>query len=169
MKLRVGVIVGIVLAAALFRVLPHPANVTPIAAMALFAGAHLEDRRLAWLVPFAALLVSDLVLGLHQTLPFVYLAFGLTVLIGTWLGTRRRAGAILGASLMSSTLFYLVTNFGAWLAHDMYPRTADGLMAAYAAGVPFFRNGLFGDLFFTALFFGGFYLAQRRLPQLRAA
>lgn len=169
MKLRVAVIVGIVLAAAVFRLMPHPPNVTPIAAMALFAGAQFADRRLAWLVPFAALLLSDLALGLHSTMPFVYIAFALTVAMGLWLRNHVRPGAVLGASLMSSTLFYLITNFGAWLSHDMYPRSLDGLMAAYAAGVPFFRNGLFGDLFFVALFFGGFYLAQRRLPQLRQA
>lgn len=169
MKLRLGIIIGIIAAAALFRLLPHPPNVTPVAAMALFAGAHLSDRRLAFTIPFAALFLSDLLLGFHATMPFVYAGFALTVMLGLWLGRRLQAPTVLGGALAGSVLFFLLTNFGSWLVSDLYPRSLEGLMAAYAAGLPFFRNSLLGDLFFTALFFGGLHLADRRIPRLRQA
>lgn len=167
MNPRLATLIGILIVAALFRILPHPPNVAPIAAMALFAGAYFSDRKLAFILPFAALLVSDLVIGFHSTMLFVYAAFAITVVMGVWLQDRRRPLPILGAALGSSVLFFLVTNFGAWLSHGMYPLTVEGLMAAYTAGIPFFRNSLIGDLLFVALFFGGFSLAERYLPALR--
>ena len=167
MNPRLATLIGILLVAALFRVLPHPPNVAPIAAMALFAGAYFTDRKLALILPFAALLLSDLVIGFHSTMVFVYAAFAATVGIGLLLQTRRRVLPIAGAALGSSVLFFLVTNFGSWLSHGMYPLTGEGLMAAYTAGIPFFRNTLIGDLAFVALFFGGFALAERYIPALR--
>ncbi|MDD3517788.1 MAG: hypothetical protein PHQ14_05530 [Chromatiales bacterium] len=165
---RLLALIGIVLLAALSRLLPHPPNVTPIAAMALFAGAAFADRRLAFGVPLAAMLLSDLLLGLHATLAFVYAGFVLTVLIGMRLHERRTVMRVGVAAFAASVLFFLITNFGSWLAHGMYPRTGEGLLMAYTAGLPFFRNSLFGDLFFTALIFGGFYLIERRFPSLQS-
>lgn len=167
MNPRLATLIGILLVAALFRVLPHPPNVAPIAAMALFAGAYFTDRKLAFVLPFAALLLSDLVLGFHSSMVFVYGAFAATVVMGLALQAHRRPLPILGAALGSSVLFFVVTNFGAWLSHDMYPKTIEGLMAAYTAGIPFFRNTVAGDLLFVALFFGGFALAERYIPALR--
>ncbi|HDP89255.1 MAG TPA: hypothetical protein ENN42_04755 [Thioalkalivibrio sp.] len=167
MNPRLATLIGILIVAALFRILPHPPNVAPIAAMALFAGAYFTDRKLAFVLPFAALVISDLVIGFHSTMLFVYAAFAITVVMGFWLQSRRRALPILGAALGSSVLFFLVTNFGAWLSHGMYPLNAEGLMAAYTAGIPFFRNTLIGDLLFVVLFFGGFSLAERYIPALR--
>jgi hypothetical protein len=166
MNPRLATVLALIVAAALFRLVPHAWNVTPIAAMALFAGAHLQDRRLAFAIPLGAMLLSDLVLGLHWTMVFVYAAFALTVLMGMGLRGRPAPLSVLGAALASSVAFFLITNFGAWLGHGMYPQTLEGLAAAYAAGVPFFRNTLTGDLAFTALLFGGFALAQRHLPWL---
>lgn len=167
MNLRVATIVAIVIAVAAFRLVPHPWNVTPVMAMALFGGASLDDRRLAFLIPLGAMLVSDLVLGFHSTMPFVYGALVATVLIGGWLRHHMRPVTVMGSALAGSILFFLVTNFGSWLTHDMYPLTAEGLWAAYVAGIPFFRNMVVGDLVFAALLFGGFHLAERRFPVLR--
>lgn len=167
MNPRLAMLVAILLAAAAFRLFPHPPNVTPIAAMALFGGVFLQDRRLAFVIPLSALMLSDLVLGFHSSMIFVYSAFAMTVLIGIMVRGHRSTSMIIGAALTSSLLFFFLSNFGAWLGHAQYPQTFSGLMAAYTAGIPFFRNTLIGDLFFTALFFGGFYLAQQRIPQLR--
>lgn len=160
----------LILVLATFRLLPHPPNVTPIAAMALFAGVYLADHRLAFLVPLAALFVSDLVLGLHDTMLFTYAGLALTVAIGlglrehTWGRVRSRPYrfmAILLAALAGSVVFFLLTNLGAWLSHDLYPKTGAGLWMAYAAGLPFFRNSLIGDLGFTLLAFTGHWLSDR--------
>ena len=78
-------------------------------------------------------------------------------------GTR-----VLGYSLAGSVLFFLVTNFSAWIGSTMYPQNAAGLMAAYIAGIPFFQGTLLGTLFYSALLFGGFSLLRQRVPALRA-
>lgn len=166
MNTRLITLISIISAIALFRLLPHPPNVSPVAAMALFGGAYFSDRRVAFLVPFLALLLSDLLLGLHDTMVFVYAGFALTVVIGIWAGGRLNAGRIVTAILASSLLFFLITNFGAWLTSGLYPLTAEGLVQAYVAGIPFLQNSLIGNAAFTALLFGGFALLQRRVPAL---
>jgi hypothetical protein len=165
MNPRLLTIVALIFAAAALRLIPHPANVAPIAALALFAGSYLEDRRLAFAVPFGALLLSDLVLGLYPGLVFVYAGFALSVCIGFAL-RKRSVGRIAAGTLASALVFFLVTNFGAWLTLPMYPKTPDGLLAAYVAGIPFLRNALAGDALYAVLLFGGFALAERRLHRL---
>jgi len=166
---RIVALVAAILCAALFRLVPHPPNFTPIAAMALFSGAYLPRRALAFAAPLAALLLSDLVLGFHAGMVFVYGSVALTVVIGWWVSRRRSALRIAGAAVAASVLFYVVTNFGTWLLTDMYPKTLAGLAGCYVAAIPFFQNTLAGDLFFAAVLFGGFALAERAIPQLREA
>jgi hypothetical protein len=167
MRTRLITLSIIVFSIALFRLLPHPPNVSPIAAMALFGGVYFADRRLAFLLPFAALLLSDLLIGLHDTMLYVYAGFALTVLIGFYIRSKLSATRIAAAAVFSSMLFFALTNFGVWLTSGMYPATAAGLMQAYVAGIPFLQNSLLGNLVFTALMFGGFALLQQRYRVLR--
>lgn len=160
-------IITLIFAAAASRLFPHPPNVTPIAAMALFGGAYFADRRLAFVVPFAALFLSDLVLGLHSQMPAVYLGFCLVVCIGFLLRGRTRALPVAAATLGGSVVFFLVSNFGVWATGAWYPKTAAGLGACYVAAIPFFRNTLLGDAFYTALLFSVFALAEKRYSALR--
>lgn len=157
---------ALVLAAAAARLIPHPWNVSPVAAMALFAGAQYGSRSVALAVPLAAMLLSDALLGFHSTMPFVYGALALTVLLGRRLRIQSVDGRLIGASLASSVLFFLVTNAGVWLMEGLYPLTANGLWACYAAGIPFFRWTLLGDLAYSAVFFGALQLACRAFPRL---
>ena len=116
-----------------------------------------------------ALLLSDLVLGFYDGMLVQYAATALAV-ADRLAGARRAAHAcsrIGGAALASAILFFVVTNFGVWLSSGMYPPTLAGLAACYVAAIPFFQNTLAGDLFFAALLFGGFALAERALPALR--
>lgn len=158
-----------ILAAAGLRLLPHPPNFTPIAAMALFGGATFGDVRVAFLVPLAAMALSDAVLGFHALAPLVYGAFALIVLIGISIRRRRTLPWITLGALGGSVIFFLVTNFNfaIWGPHVLYPKTWAGMLAAYAAAVPFFRNTLLGDLTYTALLFGGFALLERSVPAMR--
>ena len=162
MKAKLMTLTVIIFTIAFFRILPHPANVSPVAAMALFGGACFADRRVALIIPFLALLLSDLVIGFHDTMVFVYASFALTMGIGYWIRDRQNVMTIASAAIGSSVLFFLVTNFGAWLSHAMYPMTAQGLVQSYAAGLPFFQNTLLCNLFFSAVLFGGFALLQKR-------
>jgi hypothetical protein len=159
---RNTVIVCIILAAAASRLLPHPPNFTPIAAMALFSAAHFRDRRVAFFVPLAAMFLSDLVLGLHALIPVIYGSFALIVCIGFWLRRRSTIARIATASLAGSVLFFLVTNFACAL-----PRSLQGLADCYVAGIPFVWNTLLGDSFYNTVLFGGFAVAAQAFPRLR--
>jgi hypothetical protein len=164
---RLVALISVILAASLSRLLPHPPNMTSVAAVALFGGAYFSDRRLAFLVPLAALFLSDLFLGFYGHMEVQYLSFALIVCIGLWLEKDRSVLKIAAAALASSVLFFLLTNFGVWAFASLYPRTLAGLMDCYIAAIPFFRNTLQGDLLYTAILFGGFALLERRFSVLR--
>ena len=155
----------IVLAAAL-RIAPHPWNFTPVGTMALFAGALIRDRRLAFLFPLLALFAGDL-FGLHKLMFVVYASFLVNVAIGLWLRDRRTIARISLATLLGAIQFFLITNFAVWQFLSGFPRTASGLLACYIAGIPFFWNTLAGDAFYAALLFGSFALAERFVPALQ--
>ncbi len=166
---RFAIIAGLILASAASRLLPHQPNFTPIGAVALFGGACLADRRLAFLVPLAAMFLSDLVLGLHRGMPVVYLCFGLVVCLGFRLRCHRRPLPVAAAAVAGALQFYLVTNFGVWSHGKLYPLTLDGLAACYVAALPFLQNMLLGNLGYAALLFGGLALAERQFPTVREA
>ena len=164
---RLIALLSAIAAAAALRIVPHPPNFTPIGAMALFSGVYLRRRPLALVAPFAAMLLSDSVIGFHSGIPFVYASFALIVLLGWSAISRIAVLPIAGATIASSVLFFIITNFGTWLLGGIYPHTWAGLGACYIAAIPFFQNTLAGDLFYAALLFGGFALAEHFLPRLR--
>jgi hypothetical protein len=173
------VLAVMILLAALSRLLPHPPNFSPVEAIALFGGAYFASRAWALLVPLAAMLVSDLVLagmlgssyaGYIGGISFwtVYACIALSTVLGFGLRGKVGGARLLGYSLAGSVLFFVATNFGAWLASPFYPQTAAGLGAAYVAGIPFFQWTVLGTLAYAAILFGGFALLRRRMPALRA-
>lgn len=166
-KPRLLILVLMILAAAASRVIPHPPNVASIAAVALFGGAYLPNKRLALIVPLAALFLSDLILGFYRHMEIVYGSFLLVVCLGFWLQTKRSALRIAAAALASSVIFFVITNFGVWAVGSLYPKTAGGLLACYVAAIPFFQNTLVGDALYTAVLFGGFALVEKLFPVLR--
>ena len=157
---RFATLVGMIVAAAAFRMLPHPPNFSPIAALALFGGAHFTDKRAAFLVPLAAMFLGDLVLGLHALIPIIYGCFALVTCFGFLLRDHGSPGRIVVLTLGSSVMFFTVTNFAVWAFSDMYPKSSAGLAACYAAALPFFQNTVAGDLVFSSILFGGMALAE---------
>lgn len=151
--------VAIIVFAVGARLLPHPPNMVPITALALFGGVYL-GKKYALLVPLIALFVSDVFLGFHNLMLFVYGSFLLTGIIGLWLRKHKKLGFIVAGALVSSILFFAITNFGVWVAGNMYPHTLTGLVESYTLAIPFFRNSLIGDLGYTGLFFGGYELVS---------
>ena len=147
-------IFAIIILAVVARLIPHPPNFAPIGGLALFSGSHFK-KKVALIIPLTAMLISDLFLGFHNTIIYVYASFFLTVLIGRLIKNNRWQSLAL-ASLASSVLFFLITNFGVWLSYSMYPKTIDGLFQSYLMGLPFFRNTLLSDFFYTFSFFYGF-------------
>ena len=167
MRAKIITLVAIIFGIAMFRLLPHPPNVSPVAAMALFGGATFADKRMAFIVPFLALLLSDLIIGLHDTMLFVYAGFAVTVFIGIKIQKSITLSHVAASAVGASVLFFLLTNLGAWATSGLYPFSMNGLMQAYAAGIPFFQNSLLGNLVFTAVLFGGFALLRNRFFSLR--
>jgi hypothetical protein len=165
---RLAALFSAIVAAAALRLVPHPPNFSPIDAMALFSGAYLGRRWVAFAAPLSALLLSDLVIGFYHGMATVYATVALVVAIGWSLSSRRSPLRIAGAAVAGSVTFFLITNFGMWLFSGFYPLTSAGLAACYVAAIPFFQNTVAGDLFYGALLFGGFALAERMLPRLRA-
>lgn len=164
---RFFVLACMIFAAAGTRLVPHPPNLASITAVALFGGAYLSNRRLAFFIPLAALLLSDLVLGFYGGMWVVYGTFSLVVCVGLVLRKRRTPLAIAGAALVSSILFFVITNFAVWARGSLYPTTIQGLLACYVAAIPFFQNTLLGDALYSTVLFGGFALFERWWPALR--
>ncbi len=160
---KIYVVLIMISAGAMMRLIPHWPNFTPIAAIALFGGTFLKRKDLAFLVPVAAMLLSDLVIGFHSTMLPVYISFIAIVAFGLLLQRRLTVVNTLTASLAASVLFYLVTNFASWTSGLMpYPMNIGGLMQSYIAGLPFLFNGVLGDLFYTSVLFGAVYLVTSR-------
>lgn len=169
MKSRVVLVIGIVVVAALARLVPHIPNVWPVDALALFGGAWLTDRRLAFAVPLAAMVISDSILGFDGlgTELAVYGCAAATVGLGIWVGRNRSVLRIGSAAIAASLLSFVVTDLAVWVFGTLYPHTLAGLVTCYVAAIPFLRNLVAGDLAYTALLFGGFALLDRTILPVR--
>ena len=133
------------------RIFIHWPNFTPVIALALFGGLYLGKTR-GWVMPLLLMVVSDLIIGLHATIFFTWGSIVLIALLGYRMRARRNVSSVLGTAVLAAVLYFLVTNFGAWLA--MYPKTAAGFVSCYLAAIPFFRNSLLSTLVYTVLFCG---------------
>lgn len=159
--------VFLIIAAAATRVLRHlgfidlPPNVAPVAALALFGGVFLP-KRYAVALPLGVMLVSDLLIGFYTpaVMLSVYASFLASSLIGFWVRKRQNLGTVVSGTLLGSVVFFLTTNAAVWMFGTWYPKTLQGLMGAYLAGIPFFRNTVLGDLGFVGIMFGTYALTQ---------
>ena len=158
--------ISLLLVAALSRFIPHPFNFTAVGAMALFAGANFKDKRIAYLMPITIMLLTDLILGLHTSMIPVYGCFAFTVFLGTQINGKASFLRVGTASILSSVIFFLVTNLPLWyLDQGLYPMTWAGTMESYTMAIPFFNHQVLGDLFYNAVLFGSYslYLSARRV------
>ena len=148
-------LISVISFAILSRFLPHPPNFTPVAAIALLSSKGFNNRWIGLLIPMIIMFISDLVLGLHGSIPFVYGAFILISIFGSFVKKIN-----IGVVLSSSVIFFLVSNFGVWFLY--YPSTFTDLVTCYTLAIPFFLNTILGDLFFSALMIYSFYYMQKR-------
>ena len=140
-------------------------NFSPIAATALFAGFFISNKKLAFLIPLAAIIVSDFFIGFHSMIWAVYLSFLLVVLLGVTM-KKRTFFSVLSRSLIGSLLFFIITNFAVW-TNGWYTYTFQGLIECYYMAIPFFKNTIAGDLCFNAVLFSLFSFAEYKMPVLR--
>jgi hypothetical protein len=164
---RMLAVIAMIIIATASTLVPHPPNFTPLAAIALFAGAQLNDRRVAFALTLGTLLLRDAVIGFHLLMPVVYVCYAINVGLGFWLRSNQRPWRVAGVTLLGSVIFFVVTNFAVWAAFDTYAHTAEGLLKCYVAAIPYFRNTVCSDLLYSIVMFGGFGLAQARVPALR--
>lgn len=178
--LQFWVLVVIILLAAFSRLVPHMPNFSPLGAIALFGAAHFAKKWQAVLIPILATWLSDLFLNnvvyaayfpeFTWFYPGFYWQYGSYLLIVLWgMGVFNKINAfrtLIGA-LGASLIFFIVSNFGVWAGGSIYPPTWEGLLACYVAAIPFFKGTLYGDLFFTIVLFGGYYLLQRKVEWLK--
>ncbi len=180
--LQIGLLVAIIFVAAFSRILPHPANFSPLVAIGVFGAAFFERKWLAFLVPFLALFLSDLVLNnviyaaFNPSFVFFYDGFywqylAYAIIIGIAIFTMKNASVknILGTSLLASILFFGLSNFGVWASSGMYAPNFSGLVACYVAAIPFFPATLLGDLFYCGILFGAYLGVGKLIPSLQIA
>ena len=147
-----------ILIASVFRLVPHPPNFTPMLSIAILSGLYLENKY-AILVPIMIMLLTDIFIGFHISMYWVYISLLLIFLIGKYL-TKNSLISVVSHSVFSSILFFILTNFGVW-SMGGYSYTLNGLALCYTMAIPFFINTLAGTLLFSISgYFVLFYLKK---------
>jgi hypothetical protein len=164
LKGRLLLAAGLIFAAAFTRLIPHYPNFTAVGAIALFGGTYLPNRKLAFAIPFIAMILTDLIIGFHHTMWAVYFSFALIVLLGIQLSKNKKVSYIFLASLSSSLLFFVITNFAQWISDPFYAKNGAGLAQCFTLAIPFFSYTALGDIFFVTILFGVYELAKEKLP-----
>jgi len=136
---------------ALGRLIPHPPNFTPILAAAIFAPYIINDRWTAIAVPLMAMFIGDVFIGFHHYMLWVYGAIAMSTVISRWAMQFGKYLPLATMTLISSVLFYIVTNFAVWIMWDYYPNTLEGLIMCYTMAIPFFQNTVLSTIVYTAL------------------
>ena len=156
--------IGLTIVGILARLVPHAPNFSPVGGVSLFAGGRLSGWK-AYLLPLVLMLVTDPFVGGYSfATPFVYASFLIYVWIGSRLRSTQNPLAFGAAAVAGSVQFFLITNFAMWLKPvSLYTHNAAGLMACYVAAIPYYRNTVLADLFYSAALYGAFALLSRRV------
>ena len=181
LNLQTGVLSIIILLAAFTRIMPHPPNFSPIAAIGLFGAAHFAKKWQAFFIPLIGIWVSDLVINnyvysssssnivwFYSGFYWQYISYILIIFSGLFIFNRGISlTKTVGGMISSSGIFFLVSNFGVWAGGTMYPKNFGGLITCYAAGIPFIHNTIISDVLFTTVLFGTYYLLQVEYSSLK--
>ena len=137
---------------ALGRLIPHPPNFTPILATAIFTPYIIKDKWIAVLIPLSAMFIADIIIGFHPYMLWIYGAIGISTLLSYWsMRFNKKYMQLAIMALVSSILFFIITNFGVWTIWDYYPKTINGLVLCYTMAIPFFQNTIYGTIIYTAI------------------
>jgi hypothetical protein len=144
-------VIFIVLVVALSRFIPHWPNLTAIGASAIWMTYSWPKKSYSLLVPLLALAISDLVIGFHNQMLWVYGAIFVSSLLIQKIGVEFSPKSLLKSSIISTVLFFLVTNFGVWFVGDLYSHSSAGLVECYLAALPFAINDFLGTLLYGSV------------------
>lgn len=178
---NIFVFVGSGLLIAATRIIPHADNFTPMESLVLFGTILYSSRLLAFVLPLVLMYTFDFVINNTIARPFfpdqeglvwfseymVYnsLAYIVIALTGFLVMKRLRVTNVLGASVVSAGIFFLITNFGVWLGSTIYPATAEGLWMSYMAGLPFLKSTLISAVLFSAVFYTGIKVYEKLMSK----
>lgn len=155
MNKKFFLIFGLIILAGISRLIPHPWNFTALGAMALFSGSLMTNKTGAIVAPLFTLLWTDLILGFHVTMIYVYAAVVLITCLGFWAQTSKFK--ILTSSVLGSLIFFMSTNFGVWFSQNLYPKTFEGLIQCYVMALPFFENQIIGDFIYLGVLYSAYF------------
>lgn len=178
-NLRFTLLTAFIILAAFSRMVPHMANLSPLAAIGLFGAAHFSKKWQAFLIPVLATWLSDLFLNnvvyasyypeftwFYTGFYWQYASYLLITLAGLFMLKKVNLQNIIGGSLASVAIFFMVSNFGSWIGNPAYPQNFNGLMICYLAGIPFIKGTLLGSILYSAILFGSFAFTQKQFPSL---
>ena len=181
LKLNFITITTLIALALISRIIPHPYNFAPMMAVGIFGGALFTQKKWAYIIPLVAIFLSDLLINnilmsdyyghfvwAYEGWYWQYAVFALIPFLSVILFKNHiSVSKIIGMSVFSSIIFFIVTNFGVWATGMMYPMNTEGLMACFVAGIPFYKGALLGNLFYCGVLFGTYYLIGRKIPSLQ--
>lgn len=158
----------------------RPWGFAPQIAMAVFAGAVINNKKWAFALPVLSLFLSDCLYqwlysyglteipGFYKGQIINYILFAALTVFGFFI-RKINWKNVLVASLAAPTAYFLLSNFLLWLGGGGYgrPFTPGGLLMTYVDGLPFYRGSLAGTVFFSLILFGGYYLIRRYWLQPR--
>ena len=180
LNLHFGVVAILILVAAMSRLVVHLPNFTPITGMALFAAAHFSKKYWAFVIPMAALFLSNLILNNvlyaeyyegfvlfgSASIFWVFLAFAAIIGLGLYFLQKISIARLVGVTFAASLVFFVVTNLAVWwFGPPFYPKTWVGLVECFTLAIPFYRNMILGDFFYVTALFGSYELIRRFAPQ----
>ena len=181
LNLQTGILSIIILLAAFTRIMPHPPNFSPMAAIGLFGAAHFAKKWQAFFIPLLGIWLSDLVINnfiyissdknivwFYNGFYWQYISYIIIIFIGLFIFNKGVSlSKTFGGIVASSGIFFLVSNFGVWAGSGMYPKNIAGLISCYIAGIPFMNNTIISDFLFTTVLFGSYYLLQSEYSSLK--
>ena len=172
-------VLGFILIAAFARMIPHYPNFTPLCAIALFGGKYFNNKYIAYLLPLLALWISDILINnfilnnyfdgftlFYSGFYWQYGSFILITLIGRKTLKNLSFVRLLGISISSSLLFFVISNFGVWISSSFYSKDIFGLVACYVAAIPFYYGTLSGTIFYSFFLFGLYEFLSRKLSKV---
>ncbi len=176
-NLQIGFLTLIILVAAFSRMMPHPYNFSPLAAIGLFGAAHFEKKWLAVLIPLMATWLSDVFINnmiyaqyfdgftlFYSGFAWQYSAYILIAIFGVAIYSKKvNILNILGGALGASLIFFLLSNFGVFISNPIYTKDLIGLVACYTAALPFAQGTLMGNLVYSSVLFGAYYVLQQNV------
>ncbi len=161
-QIKPAFVLLVIVLAAFSRILPHPGNFSPLAAISLVGGLFFSQKYWAIIVPLLSVWISDLFINnviysqyyseftwFYDGFYWQYASYVLIGLMGLSFKQNLSFFKLFGMSLSGSILFFIISNFGCFMGSEIYSKDLGGLILCYGAGIPFFSATVLGDMFYT--------------------